>query len=365
MGGDYAPGVNIDGVIQAVESIDDVKIILVGDENVIRAEMYKRSFSHPAVSIRHADEVILMDDAPAVALRKKRNSSIHVGIRMVREGQADAFVSAGNTGGVMAVAAVLLGTVEGIDRAAIAIQLPTQTGHTVLLDAGANVACKAMHLYQFGIMGSIYAQYALGDSRPKVGLLSIGEEDVKGNDTTREAFDMLQRSTLNFVGNTEAKLLYRGVADVVVCDGFTGNIALKISESVAEMITVFLKQTFALNWRSKLSYLLLKPYLEKMKKRIDHAEIGGAPLLGINGAVFISHGSSCPRAIRSAIMAAKRFVSGDVNGHIRESLMQNTHILDPRKLKAGEPEEKPGIWEQVRRKMGISKTGGHESQENP
>lgn len=353
MGGDNAPGVNIEGVILALQTMAGVDVVLVGDEPLLRAELFKRDYSHPSVSIRHASEAIGMEESPSVALRKKKNSSIHVGIAMVRDGEADAFVSAGNTGAVMAVAAVLLRTLEGIDRAAIAITLPTITGHTVLLDAGANTLCKAFHLYQFGIMGSIYAEYALGDKRPKVGLLSIGEEDIKGNDTTREAFEMLTKSSLNFIGNAEAKLLYKGVADVVVCDGFTGNIALKISESVAEMIGSFLKQLFRSNWRTRLGYLLLKPYLETMKKRIDHAEVGGAPLLGVNGAVFISHGSSCPRGIKSALTAAQRFIAEDVNGHIKESLAQNRHILDHKKLAQ---EEKPGFFERVKRGIGISET---------
>lgn len=357
MGGDNAPGVNIEGVMLALQTLAGVDVTLVGDESVLRAELFKRNYSHPAVSIRHAAEAIGMEESPSVALRKKRNSSIHVGITMVRDGEADAFVSAGNTGAVMAVGAVILRTLEGIDRAAIAITLPTITGHTVLLDAGANTSCKAFHLYQFGIMGSIYAEYALGDKRPKVGLLSIGEEDIKGNDTTREAFELLTKSSLNFIGNAEAKLLYRGVADVVVCDGFTGNIALKISESVAEMISKFLKELFITNWRTKLGYLLLKPYIEKMKKRIDHAEVGGAPLLGINGVVFISHGSSCPRAIKSALTAARRFIAEDVNGHIKESLAQNRHILDPKKLVK---EEKPGFVERIKRGIGISGVAGSE-----
>lgn len=357
MGGDNAPGINIDGVILALQSLTGVEVALVGDESILRAELFKREYSHPSVTIRHASEAIGMEESPSVALRKKRNSSIHVGITMVRDGEADAFVSAGNTGAIMAVAAVILRTLEGIDRAAIAIPLPTVTGHTVLLDAGANASCKAFHLYQFGIMGSIYAEYALGDKRPKVGLLSIGEEDSKGNDITREAFEMLTKSSLNFIGNAEAKLLYKGVADVVVCDGFTGNIALKISESLAEMINSFLKQLFRTNWRTKLGYILLKPYLATMKKRLDHAEVGGAPLLGINGAVFISHGSSCPRAIKSALAAARRFIAEDVNGHIKESLAQNRHILDPKKL--GQ-EEKPGFLDRIKRGIGISGTAESE-----
>ncbi|MBI5814054.1 MAG: phosphate acyltransferase PlsX [Nitrospinae bacterium] len=354
MGGDNAPGVNIDGAIMAVRSIEDIEIVLVGDEATIRKEFARRSFSHPSVIIEHAGEVVRMDESPSVALRKKRNSSMHVGITMVRDKQVDAFISAGNTGAVMAIAAVILRTLEGIDRAAIAVQLPTVKGHTVLLDAGANVTCKAAHLYQFGIMGSIYAQYALGDVRPTVGILSIGEEETKGNDVTREAFELLAKSDLNFIGNVEAKLLYKGVSDVVVCDGFTGNIALKISESLAEMISTFLRGMFATNWRTKLGYMLVKPFLAAMKKRVDHAEVGGAPLLGIDGAVFISHGSSEPRAIRNGIYAAKRFVTGDVNGHIRECLAQNLHILDPKALESG---GKPGFFERMKNKMGL---GGRE-----
>ena len=357
MGGDYAPGPNIDGAILAVGSMADIHVILVGDQASVAAELDQRGYHGAAISVRHAEQVIRMDDAPSDALRRKRKSSIHAGLGMVAGGEADAFVSAGNTGAIMAVATVTLRTIEGIDRAAIAVPLPTQTGHTVLLDAGANVVCKASHLYQFGVMGSMYAQDMLGDQRPRVGLLSIGEEENKGNDVIREAHELLSRSALNFVGNTEAKLLYRGHADVVVCDGFTGNIALKISESLAEMIVAFLKEMFQSSWAGKLAYLLLKKPLAAFKKRVDHSEVGGAPLLGIDGAVFISHGSSCPRGIKSALTAARRFIAEDVNGHIKESLAQNRHILDPKKLVK---EEKPGFLERIKRGIGISGAAGNE-----
>ena len=331
MGGDYAPGPNIDGAILAVGSMADIHVILVGDQASVAAELDQRGYHGAAISVRHAEQVIRMDDAPSDALRRKRKSSIHAGLGMVAGGEADAFVSAGNTGAIMAVATVTLRTIEGIDRAAIAVPLPTQTGHTVLLDAGANVVCKASHLYQFGVMGSMYAQDMLGDQRPRVGLLSIGEEENKGNDVIREAHELLSRSALNFVGNTEAKLLYRGHADVVVCDGFTGNIALKISESLAEMIVAFLKEMFQSSWAGKLAYLLLKKPLAAFKKRVDHSEVGGAPLLGIDGAVFISHGSSGPKSIHSALRAARRFVAQDVNGHIRQSLAANRELVTPKK----------------------------------
>ncbi|MGK7344636.1 MAG: phosphate acyltransferase PlsX [Candidatus Nitrospinota bacterium M3_3B_026] len=348
MGGDNAPEAIIDGAIQAVENGGDVRVILVGDEERVDGLLSKRSYDKDRLSVRHAEEAVGMDESPSAALRKKKKSSIHTGVKMVKEGEADAFISAGNTGAVMAVATVFLNTLEGIDRAAIAVTLPTRTGHTVLLDAGANVVCKAGHLYEFGLMGAIYAQYVLDDHLPRVGLLSIGEEETKGNDVIRDAFELLTESSINFVGNVEAKLLYRGVADVVVCDGFTGNIALKISESVAEMISVSLKEMFKSSLRGRMGYLLLRPGLEEFKKRIDHSEVGGAPLLGIDGAVFISHGSSGPKSIKSAVMAAKKFVREDVNGHIRESLQSNQDIL---RSKAG---KRGGLWDQMKRKIGLS-----------
>ncbi|VAX20860.1 Phosphate:acyl-ACP acyltransferase PlsX (EC 2.3.1.n2) [hydrothermal vent metagenome] len=350
MGGDNAPQAIVEGAILAIKTIDGVEITMVGDENAIKAELEKHSFEHPSLHILHAEEAIQMDEAPSVALRKKRKSSIHIGIKTLKNAEVDAFISAGNTGAVMAVSTVILRNLEEIDRAAIAIPLPTQTGHAVLLDAGANVSCKALHLYQFGIMGSMYAQYVLDDEKPRVGLLSIGEEDIKGNETTKEAFEMLSQSSINFVGNTEAKLLYRGVADVVVCDGFTGNIALKISESVAEMIGVSLKAMFSDTLRGKLGYFFLRPFLADFKKRIDHSEVGGAPLLGVNGAVFICHGSSNAKAIKNAIIGAKKFVEGDVNGHIKESLAKNKDVMNSRLLR----DQHEGLWTQVKRKIGLN-----------
>ncbi len=349
MGGDNAPGAIVDGAILGIKTINDLEVILIGDEETIKTELKKQDFdSHPAISVLHAEEAIGMDEAPSVALRKKKNSSIHIGIKLVKEKKADVFISAGNTGAVMAVATVVLRTIEGIDRAAIAVPLPTSKGYMLMLDAGANVSCKAAQLYQFGVMGAAYARYMLGESYPKVGLLSIGEEDIKGNVVTREAFEMLNKSSLNFVGNTEAKLLYRGVADVAVCEGFTGNIALKISESIVEMINSSLKEMFTQNLRGKLGYLFLRPSLEKFKKRMDHSEVGGALLLGIDGAVFISHGSSNAKSIKSALSVAKKFVEENVNGHIREDLAKNMDIHDTK----GSDDE--GLWSQMKRKIGLA-----------
>jgi len=348
MGGDNAPSAIVEGACQAADSIDGIKIILVGDESAILSEFEKHPGAKDKLIIKHAEDAVPMDESPSVALRKRRKSSIHIGLKMVDDKEADTFISAGNTGAVMAVATVMLRNIEGIDRAAIAVPLPTQKGNAVLLDAGANIVCKALHLYQFGIMGSMYAQYILDTQKPKIGLLSIGEEDSKGNVVTKEALEMLTQSSVNFIGNIEGKLLYKGAADVVVCDGFTGNIALKISESLAEMIGVELKGIFSQNWRGKLSYALLRPAMEKFKKKVDHSEVGGAPLLGIDGAVFISHGSSTPKSIRSAISGAKKFVVENVNDHIRESLQQNQDIVNISKK-----EMRSGIWSQMKRKIGL------------
>ncbi|VAX18999.1 Phosphate:acyl-ACP acyltransferase PlsX (EC 2.3.1.n2) [hydrothermal vent metagenome] len=348
MGGDNAPAAIVEGACQAADSIDGLEIILVGDENAILSEFEKHPGAKDKLTIKHAQDAISMDESPSVALRKRRKSSIHIGLKMVDEGEADTFISAGNTGAVMAVATVMLRNIEGIDRAAIAVPLPTQKGNAVLLDAGANIVCKAIHLYQFGIMGSMYAQYILDTQKPRIGLLSIGEEDSKGNAVTKEALEMLTQSSVNFIGNIEGKLLYKGAADVIVCDGYTGNIALKISESLAEMIGVELKGIFSRNLRGKLSYMLLRPSMEKFKKKLDHSEVGGAPLLGIDGAVFISHGSSTPKSIRSAILGAKKFIVENVNDHIRESLAQNQDIVSSSKK-----DMRDGIWSQMKRKIGL------------
>ena len=358
MGGDFAPAAIVEGAIQAAAEFDDIRIILVGVEDVVREEMARHEKIPDSISVVHSDEVIAMDEQPAAALRRKKNSSVHVGIKMVRDGQADAFISAGNTGAVMAVATVVLRTMELIDRPAIAATMPSQRGYMILLDAGANVVCKPENLFQFGIMGAIFAEHSLDKARPTVGLLSIGEEDVKGNPTTREAFDLFSRSSLNFIGNIEAKLFYRGIVDVVVCDGFTGNIALKISESVAEMISVFLKQMFSATLATKIAYFLMKPHLAGFRKKVDHQEVGGAPLLGINGPVFISHGSSSPKSVKSAVIRARKFVHEKVIDHIKENLAANKDIL------ARKEAREEGIWSQLTRKIGFGHAGEEKKDES-
>ncbi|MDH5638116.1 MAG: phosphate acyltransferase PlsX, partial [Nitrospinota bacterium] len=351
------PAAIVDGAIETVAEYADVRIILVGVEDVVQKELARHDNVPDSISVANADEVIAMDEQPAVALRRKKNSSVHVGIKMVRDGKADAFISAGNTGAVMTVATVLLRTIELIDRPAIAATMPSQQGYMILLDAGANVMCKPENLFQFGIMGAIFAEHSLDKPRPTVGLLSIGEEDVKGNPTTKEAFDLFSRSSLNFIGNIEAKLFYRGIVDVVVCDGFTGNIALKISESVAEMMGAFLKQMFSANVVTKMAYFLMKPHLAAFKKKVDHQEVGGAPLLGVNGPVFICHGSSSPKSIKSAVIRARKFVREKVIDHIKENLTENMDILAH---KEGKDE---GIWTQITRKIGFGQPGEEEKDE--
>ena len=347
MGGDNAPTAIVEGAIAAIANHNRLHVVLVGDEELIKKELEGHSYNSSAISIRAASEVIGMEESPSVALRKKKDSSIHVGVKMVKEKEADVFVSAGHTGAVMAVSAVMLRTMEGIDRAAIAATVPTASGHSVIIDAGANVVCKGTNLYQFGVMGSCYAQYVLGDETPRVGLLSIGEEDSKGTDVMRQAFELLTKGkSVNFIGNVEAKLLYKGVAEVVVCDGFTGNIALKVSESVAGMITGFLKEMLTSGIKGKIAGLLLKSDLTKMKKKIDHSEVGGAPLLGVNGAVIISHGSSDAKSIMSALGGAMRFIDQDVNGHIKESLSDTPT----------DPLEDSGFWERMKSKIGLTQT---------
>ncbi|MDH5542676.1 MAG: phosphate acyltransferase PlsX [Nitrospinota bacterium] len=325
MGGDNAPGEIVEGSVLAAREYG-TKITLVGPKDVIEAELKKHDTASLPIEIVHASEVVGMSESPSVAYRKKKDSSIMVGVKLVKEGKVAAFVSAGNTGAVMAHGTLVLRLIPGISRAAITVLLPTQKGWSVLLDAGANVDCKPQALFEFGIMGSVYASHVLEKKSPITGLLNIGEEEGKGNEISKLTGEMLRQSSINFMGNVEAKEVYRGTADVIVCDGFVGNITLKVSESVAEMFTKALKNLFATNWRSKLGYLLVKPYVEEFKRRIDYHEYGGAPLLGLNGTVFICHGSSKAKSIKNAIKHAEAFVKNGVNDKIREGMERNIAI---------------------------------------
>jgi phosphate acyltransferase len=339
MGGDHAPEAIVEGAVLAAREYE-TPIILTGLSEQIQTELDKHDPGHALpIEIVHANETVEMHDSPGKVLRSKRKSSMKIALDLIKQGKGAAFVSAGNTGAVLAYSTVILRPVKGISRPAIAIQLPTLKGTSILLDAGANVDCKSIQLFQFGIMGHVFAQYILEKENPSVGLLSIGEEDGKGNEIVKDTFQMLKKSHINFIGNVEGKEVYRGNADVIVCDGFTGNVALKISESLAEMIGANLKLMFQSNWISKLGYLLLKPQLIQFKKKVDHSETGGAPLLGVNGVVIIAHGSSSPKAIKNAIHRAHELSQKNIIEHIKQDIELN--LLD---VEGG----KGTLWKQIK-----------------
>jgi glycerol-3-phosphate acyltransferase PlsX len=330
MGGDFAPSSEIEGALEAARDLG-VGIILVGRSELIQAELDKHrrnralsgdlSWRSSHIEIVDATEVITMDDPVAIAVRRKKNSSIRVAAKLVRDGQAQALVSAGNTGAVMMTSKLVIGSLPKVDRPALATVLPTLTSQgTVILDVGANAECKASHLYDFAIMGSLYSSVIVGVRNPRVGLLSIGEEEVKGNDLTKEAFKLLRNSSVNFIGNIEGRDMFTGQADVIVCDGFTGNIALKTSEGVFEFIMRLLKHELKATIQTKAGALLTRPAFQKFKKRLDYAEYGGAPLLGIKGVTVICHGRSNAKAIRNAIRVAHDYCTGEVNSKIEASL---------------------------------------------
>src|SRR5213594_2859511 len=319
MGGDYGPAVVVEGAAAAVREFD-ASVILVGDRDAIEREIVRLRISDLGLEIRHASQVVGMAESPSQALRRKRDSSLRVAAELVRDGHASAFISAGNTGAAMAIAMFVIGVLRGIDRPAIATVLPSLKRATVLLDVGANVAPKPWHLFQFALMGHAYARDILGVDKPRVGLLSVGEEEGKGNDLTRETYDQLKESSLNFVGNVEGRDIYNGSCDVVVTDGFTGNVALKISESLAEMLGAMIKEELLRDARSRIGAKLAMPAFERFRRRIDYTEMGGAPLLGIDGAAIICHGASPVKAIKNAVRVARDWAKAGVNEHIKAAL---------------------------------------------
>ncbi|HEX2597279.1 MAG TPA: phosphate acyltransferase PlsX, partial [Terriglobales bacterium] len=308
MGSDKSPRPEVDGALQAVRQYG-VRVMLVGREPQIRAELERHSGVEALpIEIIHASEVIEMGDKAAQAVRAKRDSSQRVGLRLVREGRAAGFVTAGNTGAAMATAKMVLGALPGVDRPSLAAVFPTALGTAaILLDVGANVDCKPDNLCQFAVMGEIYCRQMLGIRRPRVGLLSIGEEESKGNELTREAFQLLKQLPLNFVGNVEGRDLYNGKVDVIVADGFVGNVALKTSEGVANLVRYVLKESLRATITRQVGYLLSRSAFADFKKRLDYSEYGGAPLLGVKGACIITHGSSNANAIKNAIRVAGEF----------------------------------------------------------
>lgn len=321
MGGDHAPKSEVEGAIRAASEYG-VKVILVGIADAVRKELAQhQSASRLPIEIQQADEVISMEDAAAKAIRAKKNSSIHVASRLLRDGAAQGFVSAGNTGAVMATAKMIQGMVRGVQRPALASAFPTLKGTpVVVVDVGANVDSTPTMLAQFAVMGEIYSRFIFHIKRPRVGLLSIGEEEHKGNDLTKGATPLLKALPLHFIGNVEGRDLYSGLADVVVCDGFTGNVALKVSEGLVEMMQGMLRESLATTITRKLGYVLSRQAFSDFRKRVDYSEYGGAPLLGVKGVSIICHGRSNANAIKNAIRVAAEFAQGGINERIEEEL---------------------------------------------
>jgi len=330
MGGDHGPAVVIPAVLEFLTHDKDCSAILVGREEVLQPFLAKADSSIAGRWIvRHAEEVVGMDEAVATALRNKKDSSMRVVANLVKEGQADAAISAGNTGALMAISRFVLKTLPGIDRPAIASILPTMRGHTYMLDLGANVDCSADHLLQFGIMGAMLASALDHLERPTVGLLNIGEEDIKGNEVVKQAGELLKRSGLNFVGNVEGDDIYKGTSNVVVCDGFVGNVALKTSEGLARMVSTFLREEFSRSVLTKLAGLLAMPVLKAFKFRLDPRRYNGANLLGLKGVVVKSHGSADVFAFRHALERAAEAARQHLPRKIEERMSAAAQALGP------------------------------------
>jgi glycerol-3-phosphate acyltransferase PlsX len=320
MGGDHAPRAEVEGAVLAARELD-VRVLLVGQEPVLKQELQRHRARSLPLEIVPASEVITMSDSPSHAFRKKRDSSVHVAARLVKAGKADAMVSAGNTGAVMATALFTLGTLPSVSRPALAAPFPTSRGGVaVILDVGANVDSKAANLEQFAVMGEIYYRAIFGTRRPRVGLLSIGEEELKGNDLTREAHLLLKQRSLNFIGNVEGRDVFAGDVDVIVCDGFVGNVALKISEGVAQHIAAMLKKSLQSTLSSQMGYVLARNAFKDFRKKIDYAEYGGAPLLGVRGIAIIGHGHSNANAIKNAIRVAAGLCRARIDEKIEQEL---------------------------------------------
>ncbi|MEE9554765.1 MAG: phosphate acyltransferase PlsX [candidate division Zixibacteria bacterium] len=324
MGGDHAPFSIIEGAVQAQKAYGkDVALILVGDSAIIKNDLKKLNSADIQIRIVHSDEVIGMSDEPAESVRTKKNSSIVVGMELQKNGECDAFISAGNTGAVMAASLLILGRLKGVNRPAIGIFFPNEKGRSLVLDVGANSDCKAINLYQFAIMGSIYFSHMFSSKNPTVGLLSIGEEKSKGNELTIESHKMISGADLNFIGNLEGRDILKGRADVVVCDGFVGNIILKFAESINSFFKESIRRKIKVNPFAQIGALLLKPAFRDLKKNLDYSEYGGAPLLGVNGVSIICHGGSSAKAIRNAVVMARTMVTENVNNHIEQRVKIN------------------------------------------
>jgi glycerol-3-phosphate acyltransferase PlsX len=332
MGGDHAPHVNVDGAIAAAREFD-IPCLLVGRASELSKLIADSGYRGSQIEIVDAPEVVAMGDPATAAIRKKRNSSIRVAANCVRDGLAEGLVSAGHTGAAMVSAKMVIGTIEGVDRPALATVLPNLTGHCLLLDVGANPDTKTPHFKEFAVMGSIYAELVFGKRKPSIGLMSIGEEESKGTDRTKEAFKTLKETGLNFVGNVEGRDVFNGTVDVIVTDGFTGNVILKVSESLSEMIEKLLREEIKRTLQASVGFLLSRSAFRRFKQRLDYSEYGGAPLLGLKGCVIICHGRSSAKAVKNAIRFAAEFSKRKLAEKIQAQIAE-LHSREQRLAKA-------------------------------
>ena len=337
MGGDRPLTVQVEAAVQAVKDFG-VEVIIVGAEAQINQQLKQYSYDQQKVRVVNSTEIVEMNESPANALRQKKDSSIRVSVDLVKAGEADAVVSAGNTGASMATAKYVLKSIEGIERPAIASIMPSvKRNHTyVLLDVGANTDCKPLYLFQFALMGDAYARTYLHLENPRVALLNVGEEEGKGYLDLKETFDLLKQSTLNFVGNIEGKAMFKDRVDVVVCDGFIGNIALKVAEGTFDFVHSILSEEVQRSWLSKLGYLAMRAPFQQLRKRADYSEVGGAPLLGVNGVVIICHGSSKVHTLRNAIKHAQECAEQKLNDKIAVEVSENLEVIKQAKIMNGE-----------------------------
>ena len=332
MGGDNAPLVNVDGAIAAAREYG-IASLLVGRAAELARLVRDAGYTGSDIEIVDAPEVVTMDDPATAAIRKKRNSSIRIAANCVRDGRAEGLVSAGHTGAAMVCGKMVVGMIEGVDRPALATVLPNLTGHCLLLDVGANPDTKTPHFREFAVMGSIYAELAFGKKSPSIGLMSIGEEDSKGTDKTKEAFKALKETGLNFIGNVEGRDVFNGSVDVIVTDGFTGNVILKVSEALAEMVQNMLREEIKRTLQASVGFLLSKSAFRRFKQRVDYSEYGGAPLLGIKGCVIICHGRSSAKAVKNAIRFAAEFSRQNLAEKIQAQIAE-LHAREERLAKA-------------------------------